>query len=85
MLCRGAFHLSIKVVTLPRDNSSAKAYLYNQYGTLYLFLSELACCILNVADKHDITLISAYITTNLNMEADYHGEGWFQNGFFFFS
>ena len=43
MLCRMAFHLSGKVVALHLDNSTAKAYLCNQGGTVSPFLSRLAC------------------------------------------
>ena len=35
------------------------------------FLSSLACHILNLANKHGITFILAYISTHLNVEADY--------------
>ena len=34
MLCRMAFCLSVKVVALHLDNSTAKAYLCNQGGTV---------------------------------------------------
>ena len=61
MLCRMAFCLSGKVVTLYLDNSTAKAYLCNQGGTVSPFLSRLACQILSLTDKHGITLIPAYI------------------------
>ena len=71
MLCRMAFHLSGKVVALHLDNSTAKAYLCNQGGTVSPFLSRLACWILSLTDKHGITLIPAYIPTHLNMEVDY--------------
>ena len=69
MLCRMAFHLSGKVVVLHLDNSTAKAYLCNQGGTVSPFLSRLACWILSLTDKHGITLIPAYIPTHLNVEA----------------
>ena len=42
MLCRMAFHLSSKVVALYLDNSTAKAYLCNQGGTMSPFLSRMA-------------------------------------------
>ena len=71
MLCRMAFHLSGKVVALHWDNSTAKAYLCNQGGTVSPFLSRLACQILSLTDKHGITFIPAYIPTHLNVEADY--------------
>ena len=71
MLHRMAFHLSGKVVALHLDNSTAKAYLCNQGGTVSLFLSRLACQILSLTDKHGITLIPTYISTHLNVQADY--------------
>ena len=71
MLHRLAFHLSSKVVALHLDNSTAKAYLCNQGGTVSPFLSRLACWILSLTDKHGITLLPAYIPTHLNVEADY--------------
>ena len=70
MLCRMAFCLSGKVVALHLGNSTAKAYLCNQGGTVSLFLSRLACQILSMTNKHGITL-PAYIPTHLNVEADY--------------
>ena len=75
-LCRMAFHISGKVVALYLDNSTAKAYLCNQSGTVSPFLSRLACWILNLTDKHGITLISAYIPTHLNVEANYLSQDW---------
>ena len=66
-----AFCLSGKVVALDLDNSTAKAYLCNQGGTVSPFLSRLACLILSLTEKHGITLIPAYIPTHLNVEADY--------------
>ena len=48
MLHRMAFHLSGKVVALHLDNSTAKAYLCNQGGTVSPFLSRLACQILHL-------------------------------------
>ena len=71
MLCRMAFHLSGKVFALHLDNSTAKAYLCNQGGTVSPFLSRLACRILSLTDKHGITLLPAYIPTHLNVEADF--------------
>ena len=76
MLCRMAFCLSGKVVALHLDNSTAKAYLCNQGGTVSPFLSRLACQILSLTDKHGITLIPAYIPTHLNVEADYLSQDW---------
>ena len=72
MLHRMAFHLSGKVVALHLDNSTAKAYLCNQGGTVSPFLSRLACWILSLTDKHGITLIH----THLNVEADYLSWDW---------
>ena len=76
MLHRMTFHLSGKVVAKHLDNSTAKVYLCKQGGTVFLFLSRPACCILNLAGKYGIALISAYIYTHLNVEADYLLQGW---------
>ena len=51
MLCRIAFHLSGKVVALCLEDSTAKAYLCNQGGTVSPFLSRLACQILSLTDR----------------------------------
>ena len=81
-----AFWLSGKVVALHLDNGTDKEYLCNQGGTASLFLSKLAYCILNLANKHGITLIQH---TNLPISmwklTIYHGEGWFWNGTFSFA
>ena len=71
MLHRMSFHLSGKVVALHLDNSTAKAYLCNQGGTVSPFLSRLACQILSLTDKHGITLLPAYMPTHLHVEADF--------------
>ena len=71
MLHRMAFCLSGKVVALHLDNSTAKAYLCNQGGTVSPFLSRLTCRILSLNNKHGNTLIPAYIPTHLNVEAYY--------------
>ena len=71
MLHRMAFCLSGKMVALYLDNSTAKAYLCNQGGIVSPFLFRLACWILSLTNKHDITLLPAYIPTHLNVEADY--------------
>ena len=76
MLRRMAFSLSGKVVALHLDNSTAKAYLCNQGGTVSPFLSRLACWILSLTDKHGITLLPAYIPTHLNVEADFLSWDW---------
>ena len=71
MLHRMAFHLSGKVVALHLDNSTAKAYLCNQGGTVSSFLSRLTCWILSLTNKHGITLLPVYIPTHLNVEAEF--------------
>ena len=71
MLQRMAFCLSGKVVALHLDNSTAKAYLCNQGGTMSPFHSRLACQILSLTNKYGITLLPAYIPTHLNVEAGY--------------
>ena len=76
MLHRMAFHLSGKVGALHLDNSTAKAYLCNQGGTVSPFLSTLACQILSLTHKHGITLIPAYIPTHLSVEANYLSWDW---------
>ena len=73
MLYKMVFWISSKVVASPLDSKTAKAYLFNQGGTASL-LSRLACHILNLADKHGITLIPAYILTHLNVEAISSGQ-----------
>ena len=75
-LCRMPFYLSVKVVALPLDNSTTEAYLCNQCGTVFPFLSRLACWILNLTKKNSITLIPAYISTHLNVEADFLSQDW---------
>ena len=59
ILCRMAFYLSGKVVALYLDNSTAKAYLCNQGGTVSPFLYRLACWIPSLTNKHGITLLPA--------------------------
>ena len=70
MLCRMAFFPSGKVVALHLDNSTAKAYLCNQGGTVSPFLSRLPCWILSLTNKYGI-ILSAYILTYLDVDADY--------------
>ena len=70
-LCKMAFRLSGKVAALCLESSTAKAYLCNQGHIAFLFLSRLAYHILNLANKHGITLIQAYMHTHLNLEAYY--------------
>ena len=77
MLHRMALHLSGKVVALYLDNSTAKAYLCNQGGTVSPFLSRLACQILSVtATSMVLLLFAACIPTHLNVEADCLSQGW---------
>ena len=71
MLHKMAIYLSGKVVDLHLDNSTAKAYMCNQGGTVSPFLSRHACWILSMINEDGITLIPAYIPTHLNEEADY--------------
>ena len=75
MLHRMAFHLSVKVVALHLENSTAKAYLCNQGDMVSPFLSRLACQILSLTDKHSIILIPAYIPTHLNVQVGYLSQG----------
>ena len=51
MLCRMAFQLSGKEVTMHLDNNTAKAYLCNQCSTVSPFLSRLACQILSLTQQ----------------------------------
>ena len=73
ILCRMASQLSGKVVVLHLDNSTVKAYICKSmwFCTVSVFLYRLVCHILNLADKHGITLIPGYISTHLNVEAKY--------------
>ena len=75
MLYRIAFQLSGKVLALHFDNSTANAYLGNQCGTPSLFLSWLAYHILNLANKHGITLIPIHTPIHLNVKANYLSQG----------
>ena len=50
------------------DIDTSRAYLCNQGGTVSLYLSRMACCIFNQADKYGILHILAYI---LNEEDNY--------------
>ena len=77
MSCRMPFQLSGKLVALQLDNSTAKAYVCNEGGTVFLFLSIFVCHILSLANKHGISVIPAYIPTHLNMAADYLLQGTF--------
>ena len=46
-----------------------------QGGTIFLFLSWLACCIFSLANMHSITLIPAYIHTHITVEVRYLSQG----------
>ena len=76
-----AFHLSSKVVALHLDNNTFKAYICNQGGTVSPFHCRVACNMLHLANKHDDTLIPAYIPTHLKVEANFLLQG--QNGISF--
>ena len=71
MLHKMTFHLSGEGIALHLDDSTVKAYLCNQGGTVSPFLSRLASQILSLTDKHGIALIQTYIPTHLNVEANY--------------
>ena len=71
MLHKIASQVCHKVVAFHLDNSTAKVYLCNQCGMTLPFLSRLAHHILNLANKHGITLIPVYIPTYLSVEVDY--------------
>ena len=57
--------------------------IYEIKVVYYLFLWRLTCHIFILADKHGIALIPGYKSTHLNVEADHHEEGWFQNDILF--
>ena len=63
------FCLCAKVVALNLGTGITKGYLHNQ-GCI-VSLSTLTFYILNLANKHDLTHILAYIPKHLNVEADY--------------
>ena len=71
MLCKVVFQLLGMTDALVFDSSTAKAHLCNEGGTASVFLSRLTCCILSLADKHGIYIIPTYISTHLNVEANY--------------
>ena len=47
------------------------SYVCNQGGTASFFLSRLVCCILDVANKHGITLYCSMHTYHLSVETNY--------------
>ena len=75
ILHRIAFCLFLKMTALHLDISTAEACLCNQCHTVYLFLSRLVCCILNLARRHGTTHVQAYILTHLNVEDNYLLQG----------
>ena len=56
------------IVSLNQDSSTAEDNLCTQGSRVSL--SRLACCILNLANKHDITVIPLYIPPHLNVKVD---------------
>ena len=81
MLHKVAFWLTGTMVALHLDNITSKAYLYNQGGTASLFLSRLACYILNLADEDGITLLQhAYLPISMLKLTIFHGEDLSQGG-----
>ena len=48
-------------------NRTAEAHLFNKGGTVSPLISRLACHILNLDDKHGITLNKVNMPTNLNV------------------
>ena len=70
VLCRRAFHLSGKLVPYILIIVLIKL-IYVIVVIQCPFLSRLACCKLNLADKHGITLIPTYIHIHLSVEANY--------------
>ena len=72
----GFLYLSGEVASLHLYVSTGKAYICNQGGTVLMFLSRLAGCILSQANKCGITLIPTYILIHVNIKADYCGENW---------
>ena len=42
------------------------------------FFPRLACSIMNLANKHGITLIPTYMPTLIQVEAAYHGKRWYR-------
>ena len=67
MWCRMTFQLSGKMLALHLDNITGKAYLCNQSGTMSPFLSRLACQVLSLTYKDNITLIPVYNCAHLSL------------------
>ena len=59
------------VVPFHLYNIVAKADVCSQGNTVSLFHFRLNCFLLNLVDNDSLTLIAAYIATNLNVKADY--------------
>ena len=70
MLDRMAFSISSKVIALHWIIKLQK-HIYVIQVVQCLFLSRLGSYILNLADKHSITLIAVYIPNHLNVECNY--------------
>ena len=61
ILFRMVFHLFSKIFAVHLGNSTAKAYLCNQVGTVSTFLSRLACYMQLLTNKCGITFIMCRI------------------------
>ena len=78
-----AFQLLGKLVALHLDNNTAKAYLFDQCGTLPPFLSSLACQILHLTNKHIITLIPyTFLPIAMWKPVICHADGYFVSSIF---
>ena len=82
ILHRMAFCLSGKVVALHLDNSTAKAYICNQGGTVSPFLSRLACQILSLTSMVLLFFQLTFLPTSMWRWIIYPGIGCFQSGTF---
>ena len=78
MLYRMPFHLSGKVVPLQLD----KLIYVIKMVQHFLILLRFACHILNLANKHDITLLfqHTYLPISMWKPSSNHREDWFNNG-----
>ena len=76
MLYRNTFICAVTMFTLPLDRSPAEGYLCNCGGIVSPFLSRVACGTLNLAGRHGITHIAAYILTNVSVETYYLLQEW---------
>ena len=73
MLHKMTFQLSGKMVALHFNNSTTKVIYVIR--VVQHFPSRLACHILNLANKHGVTPIPAYIPPHLNGETNYLCQG----------